>query len=96
MTHARFTSAPHALLQFTFSLKAIGTLGTVEVNRGGWGGNRAGYTLSWKKAGDAEPSTKQFPFTGVENEFATFLELVRADIHTRGCMHVCMSKWMGK
>ncbi|KAG1678880.1 hypothetical protein FOA52_003548 [Chlamydomonas sp. UWO 241] len=61
---------------FTFSLKAVGTLGTVEVLRGGWGSSRAGYMLTWKRAADAEPSTKQLPFRGVENEFDAFLALV--------------------
>lgn len=65
-----------------FSLKACGTEGVIEVTRGGWGGSRASYSLTWKGKQDAEPQTKSYTFTGVASEFSSFLDLVSGAIPT--------------
>lgn len=62
--------------QVNWYLKAVGTSGSIEVSRGGWTGSRASYTLTWKKSTDAEPTTKSFPFVGVQKEFSSFLKLI--------------------
>ncbi|GAX80331.1 hypothetical protein CEUSTIGMA_g7769.t1 [Chlamydomonas eustigma] len=65
-----------AASQLDWSLKAVGTEGSLEVSRGGWNGSKAGYTLTWKRANDADPQVKTFPFSGVQNEFSSFITLV--------------------
>lgn len=60
----------------------VGTAGTLEVSRGGWGGSRTEYTLSVKTAAapqqpvpgqsEADPtlSVTKFGFSGCQDEFA--------------------------
>eukprot|EP00798_Chlamydomonas_sp_ICE-L_P021930 gene21930-28976_t len=62
-----------------FSLKVVGTDGTLEITRGGWTGGRGEYLLSWKLAGDAAPSTQKYGFSGMPTEFKAFVRLMTAD-----------------
>lgn len=62
--------------QMKWSLVVVGTRGSLEVSRGGWGGQRAGYTLSTRLAGESEPTIKAVPFSGVDNEVSQFVDMV--------------------
>ncbi|GLC46186.1 hypothetical protein PLESTB_001199000 [Pleodorina starrii] len=78
--------------QVRWSLSVVGTEGSLEVSRGGWGGVRTGYTLSIKTArpqepqqqqpggGQADPTGQQvlpFAFSGCQDEFAEFVSLTK-------------------
>lgn len=68
--------------QVKWSLSVVGTAGTLEVSRGGWGGSRTEYTLSVKTVApppqpvpgqsEADPtlSVTKFGFSGCQDEFA--------------------------
>jgi predicted dehydrogenase len=62
-----------------WSLQVSGTAGTMEVSRGGWGGARGSYSLSFAAAaGGAAPTTEAFAFSGVEDELAAFSAIIAA------------------
>ncbi|GIL68589.1 hypothetical protein Vafri_21836 [Volvox africanus] len=77
-------ASAHAL-QVRWLLSVVGTEGTLEISRGGWGGIRTGYTLSIKTIrpqGLLQPgqtdSTVQvlaYTFCGCQDEFAEFMGL---------------------
>jgi len=60
-----------------FSLRAVGTAGTLEVSRGGWGGSRTQYQVTWVTVGDSAPQQRSLGFSGVGDEFKAFIDLVR-------------------
>ncbi len=70
-------------IQLDWSLNVVGTDGQLEVSRGGWDGNRGGYKLTWRLSKDPEPQSNSFPFTGVANEFTSFLKLVGWGVEAR-------------
>ncbi|KAG2444564.1 hypothetical protein HXX76_001309 [Chlamydomonas incerta] len=75
--------------QVRWSLSVVGTEGSLEVSRGGWGGSRGEYTLNIKTSGplpegakpasEADPTWQKlaFPFSGCPDEFAEFVGTTR-------------------
>ncbi|GIL49202.1 hypothetical protein Vafri_5349 [Volvox africanus] len=74
-----------AVHQVRWSLSVVGTEGTLEISRGGWGGTRTGYTLSIKtirpqgllQPGQTDPTVQvlAYAFSGCQDEFAEFVGL---------------------
>ncbi|GIL73896.1 hypothetical protein Vretifemale_4004, partial [Volvox reticuliferus] len=84
--------------QVRWSLSVVGTEGSLEVSRGGWGGTRTGYTLSIKtiraqespQQGQTDPTVQvlAYAFSGCQDEFAEFVGLtaeLRRDEAAGGC-----------
>ncbi|KXZ41955.1 hypothetical protein GPECTOR_235g550 [Gonium pectorale] len=81
--------------QVRWSLSVVGTGGSLEVSRGGWGGSRVGYTLCIKtlpppqqpplQPGQPDPTLQQVPyaFSGCQDEFAEFVGLT-AELRAAG------------
>ncbi|KAG2449151.1 hypothetical protein HYH02_005898 [Chlamydomonas schloesseri] len=75
--------------QVRWSLSVVGSEGSLEVSRGGWGGSRGEYTLNIKTSGPlpegAQPASESdptwqrvaFPFSGCPDEFAEFVGTTR-------------------
>jgi hypothetical protein len=87
------------VFQLDWSLKAVGTEGSLEVSRGGWKGSKAGYTLTTKRAEEAEPQVKFFSFSGVSTEFSSFLDLVslHLPVNLRGILFLsCAQRCLGQ
>lgn len=59
-------------------LQVVGTEGTLEIVRGGWGGSRGEYTLTSATKSAQEPVTRKFPFSGVDNAMALFVSMIQA------------------
>lgn len=55
-----------------FSLSFVGSKGSLEVQRGGWGIGRGEYTLQYKREQDPEPVKEPCHFSGFPNEVASF------------------------
>lgn len=65
-----------------WTLTLVARDGCLLISRGGWGGSRGMYTLSWQKKGSPEPHVTQHAFSGLERELTTFAQLVRAHTAT--------------
>ncbi|KAL3140220.1 hypothetical protein ABBQ38_004496 [Trebouxia sp. C0009 RCD-2024] len=61
-----------------FSLSLTGTQGSLEVLRGGWGGPKPGYTLSYQTATSGSSHVEQVPFSGLDDELTAFVQQVHA------------------
>lgn len=60
------------------SVCVVGTLGTVEVRRGGFLGGNSPYTIHYNRASDAVTVSEDLDFSGIEDEVDAFLALVAA------------------
>ncbi len=58
--------------QVRFSLSFVGTKGSLEVQRGGWGISRGEYTLQYKRDTDSGPIKEPCSFSGFPNEVESF------------------------
>ncbi|KAK9806301.1 hypothetical protein WJX72_009366 [[Myrmecia] bisecta] len=61
-----------------FSLSVVGTLGSLEVQRGGWGAGRGSYSLAYQTPSDPAPVTQSLQFSGIDDEMAAFLAVIAA------------------
>lgn len=62
--------------QVRFSLSFVGSKGSLEVQRGGWGIGRGEYTLQYKRPEDPEPVKEPCQFSGFPNQVASFASAV--------------------
>ena len=51
-----------------------------EVLRGGWGGPKPGYTLSYQTAASNGSQIEQVPFSGLDDELTAFIDQVLAHV----------------
>lgn len=48
-----------------------------QVLRGGWGGPKPGYTLSYQTATSGSSHVEQVPFSGLDDELTAFVQQVQ-------------------
>lgn len=85
----KFEDGTPGSIAFTYSagvmkttFRVVGTDGTVEITRSGFGKPFAGYTLTVKKKGSSELFTQDLPFVGLETELKEYVKVIQA--HKKG------------
>ncbi|GMH39383.1 hypothetical protein BSKO_07281 [Bryopsis sp. KO-2023] len=85
----QFEDGTPGSIAFTYSAgvmkttyRVVGTEGTVEIVRSGFGKPFPGYSLCVKKKGESELFTQDLPFVGLETELKEFVRTIEA--HKKG------------
>lgn len=58
--------------------------------RGGWGGPKPGYTVSYQTATSSGAHEEQIPFSGLDDELKAFVHLVSVHAMTLDCIPVAV------